>query len=122
MEPGLRYRVGGGSVTLPKNASTTAGSTSMISLAMPTMGFVMYFLKRFLVGGVHQAKRLRSDLVMPVCYETDAIFALDRQILHMRRDNVLASDVLPCCGGPCKSAFDSSPMIGNGVLADRKLA
>jgi hypothetical protein len=85
------------------------------------MSFVMYFLKRILVGGVHQAKRLRSGLVMPICYETDAIFALDCQILYMRRDNVLASETFRVVAVHV-NRLDSSLMIGNGVLADRKLA
>ena len=35
------------------------------------VGFVMCLLKRILVGGVHQAKRLRTDLINPIRYETE---------------------------------------------------
>ena len=56
------------------------------------VSFVMDFLNRIPVGSLHQAKRLSSRLVMPIGYETDAILALDCQILYMRRDNVLASE------------------------------
>jgi hypothetical protein len=58
------------------------------------VGFVMCFLKRILVGGVYPAKRLRTDLVMPIRYEANTTFALDCEVLFMRRGYSTSSKLL----------------------------
>ena len=42
---------------------------------------VMCLLKCILVGGVHQAKHFRTDLINPIRNEANAVFALDCQVL-----------------------------------------
>ena len=50
---------------LLKNASTTGGIDFDDLVGNALMSFIMHFLKRLLVGGVHQAKHFRTGPHQP---------------------------------------------------------